>query len=401
MNCRVLERGSLQWLVAVGTWAVAVLLLGPVNVLGQMKFRHHYVDRNLPGGGWGHTAAADLDRDGRPDFITGRRAGQIRWYRLDDRGRWHGHVLGDGSPSEVGAASLDVDRDGWPDLVTGGAWYRNRQEPRKRQFERLVFDPALGWVHDVVVSDLDGDGRNDVLTMSDRNNLRWYRIAADPTQRWLRHDIGPSVHAGVATGDLDGDGDLDVVRSNLWFENADGRAIRWRVHENIPFGRAQGPFPLATICRVLDLDRDGDQDLVMVENEIKGGALAWLENFDGRGSQWRRHDLPEVEPGHGAFHSLIVADFDGDGDPDVFTCEMEWIQGDGPPRWFVWENGDGSARRFKRHVVLDARLGGHEAVAADFDADGDLDVISKLWRPRKDNANDGRNYVLFLENLLR
>ena len=95
-----------------------------------------------------------------------------------------------------------------------------------------------------------------------------------------------------------------------------------------------------------------------------------------------------------------MADFDNDGDPDVFTCEMEGIPGDKPPRWFLWENVDGKGQKFVEHVILDAKLGGHAAVAADFDGDGDLDIVSKLWRPRKDNANGGKNHVDFLENLL-
>jgi hypothetical protein len=102
----------------------------------------------------------------------------------------------------------------------------------------------------------------------------------------------------------------------------------------------------------------------------------------------------------GAYHSLIVADFDNDGDLDIFSCEMEGIPGDKPPRWFLWENLDGKGQKFVEHVVLDAGLGGHAAVAADFNGDGCLDIVSKLWRPRKDNANGGKNHVDFLENLL-
>jgi hypothetical protein len=55
---------------------------------------------------------------------------------------------------------------------------------------------------------------------------------------------------------------------------------------------------------------------------------------------------------------------------------------------------------FVERVILDARLGGHEAVAGDVDGDGDLDLCGKLWRPRQ-NANGGRNHVDSLENLLR
>jgi len=368
----------------------------------EITFRHHFVDRELPGSSWGQTAVADLDRDTRPDFITGRSRGEIWWYRLDDQNRWVRHRLGEQSPSDVGGAALDVDGDGWMDFVTGGAWYRNTSQPRTELFERIVFDPDLASVHDVVLADLDGDKRVDVLTMSDKNNLRWYRITADPRQPWQRHDIGPAVHAGIGVGDLDGDGDTDVVRSNRWFENADGKGQQWTTHENIPFGNPNQPFPLGTHCKVLDVDRDGDHDLVMTENEIKGGRIAWLENTDGRGGAWRAHDLPAGDTVvRGAYHSLVVADFDNDGDPDVFTCEMEGIPGARSPRWFVWENTDGKGQQFVERVILDANLGGHVAVAADFDGDGDLDLVSKLWRPRKDNANGGNNHVDFLENLTR
>ena len=368
---------------------------------GQLQFRHHFIDRNLPGSSWGQTALADVDRDGRLDYITGQTRGPIYWYRRDASDHWTRHKLGDNSPSDVGGAALDVDGDGWVDFVTGGAWYRNTGQPRTQPFERIVFDKDLSAVHDVVAADLDGDGRADILTMSDKNNLRWYRIPKDPRQPWERHDIGPGVHAGVAVGDIDGDGDLDVARSNVWFENADGKGTRW-VQHSIPFANPNQPYPLATRCAIVDINQDGHRDLVMTENEIRAGKIAWLENVDGRGRQWKVHELPAGDSApRGAYHSLAVADFDHDGDLDVFTVEMEGIPGARPPRWFIWENVDGKGARFVEHVILDQHLGGHEAVVGDVDGDGDFDIVSKLWRPRKDNANGGRNHVDFLENLLK
>ncbi len=97
--------------------------------------------------------------------------------------------------------------------------------------------------------------------------------------------------------------------------------------------------------------------------------------------------------------AIAVREFDNDGDADVRSCEMEGIPGGAPPRWFIWENVDGKGGRFVEHTVLDKRLGGHLAVAA-IDGDGGLNLISKLWRPRNDNGNHGRNHVDLLENLL-
>ena len=365
------------------------------------RFRHHYIERDLPGDSYGQTSLVDLDRDGDLDFITGGRDARrtIYWFEYREPDVWERHVLGTLHPSDVGGTAIDVDGDGWIDHVAGGAWYRNTGRPRSEEFRRIVFDPALGAVHDVVAADLDRDGRLDIVTMSDKNNLRWYRTSPDPGRSWERIDIGAGVHAGVAVGDIDGDGDADVMRSNAWFENADGSATAWEEHP-VPFGNPGQPYPNATRCRILDLDRDGDADLVMTENEIRDGKIAWLENVDGHGRKWDVHALPrnDHDP-RGAYHSLAVADFDNDGDADIFSVEMEAIAGARSPRWFLWENVDGRGGEFVERVIFDGRLGGHEAVVADVDGDGDLDIGSKLWRPRRDNANDGRNHADFLENL--
>ena len=377
----------------------AVLALGAA-ARGDLEFRHHFIDRDLPGDSYGQTSLVDVDRDGDLDFITGGRDARrhVFWFERQASDRWVRHLLGEQHPSDVGGTAFDVDGDGWVDHVSGGVWYRNTGKPREEPFERIVFDAELAAVHDLVAADVDGDGRTDVVSMSDRNNLRWYRTGDDPRRLWARHDIGPGVHAGVAVGDIDGDGDKDVARSDLWFENADGKGTRWEGRK-IPFGNPKPPFPLATRCVIADIDRDGHNDLVMTENEVRAGRIAWLRNADGTGGRWELNEMPAGDAApRGAYHSLALADFDNDGDADVFTVEMEHIAGARQPRWFVWENTDGKGK-FVERVILDNGLGGHEAVAADVDGDGDVDIASKLWRPRRDNANDGRNHADFLENL--
>jgi hypothetical protein len=356
---------------------------------------------------YAQTALVDLDRDGRPEFVVGRQYGEIYWYDYQAPDRWTRHLLGTDSPSDVGGCALDIDGDGWPDFVTGGAWYRNPRGPG-RSFERFAFDPALTAVHDVLAADLDGDGRPEIVTMSDRNNLRYYRIPADPTQvPWPRVDVGPAVHAGATAGDVDGDGDLDLVRTDVWFENAAGDGTRWVEH---PIGPNTPPPPDfqpsfafdATFSVVCDVNGNGKQDIVFTDAEIPGGKIWWMENLDGRGRAWQRHEVAVPgDPRRGAYHTLHVGDLDGDDDFDIFSCEMEAVGGAAPPRWYIWENLDGAGGAWQEHVVLDANLGGHMAVVGDVTGNGLPDIIGKPWRASPGNAVGGQTFVVFLENLAK
>jgi hypothetical protein len=373
----------------------------------HFKFRPHVIDEGLPSGLYAQTALVDLNNDGRPEFVTGQQYGDIFWYQYHAPDRWTRHLLGTDSPSDVGATPLDVDGDGWMDLVTGGAWYRNPRDPA-RPFTRYAFDADLNAVHDVVAADLDGDGRAEIITMSDQNTLRWYKIPADPTQPWTRHDIGEPVHAGVSIGDLNGSGHRDIVRTNIWLENRNGDATEWVPH---PIGPNTPPPPDfqpyfafdATYSVVRDMNGNGKADIIFTDAEIPGGKIWWMENLDGQGLSWARHEIytwdPEAEPRRGAYHSLYVGDFDGDGDLDVFSCEMEGVPGERPPRYYIWENLDGRGGAWREHVILDANLGGHASKVGDVTGNGRLDILSKPWEARPENAVGGKLFVVFLENV--
>jgi acetyl esterase/lipase len=369
----------------------------------RVRFQHHFADRELAGRTWGQTALADLDSDGDLDFITGQTRGTILWYEFQAADTWMRHTLGDDSPSEVGGAAMDVNRDGRLDFVTGGAWYENPPHPRTTKFVRHVFDEKLSQVHDVRLGDIDGDGFQDVITMSDQNDVRWYKVAATPTDNWSFLTIGPSVHSGLSTGDLDGDGDTDVVRSNVWFENQRA-GEEWTAHTMTePWGdKAITWQDNATQTRTADLNGDGRLDVVIADGENRKARIGWLEApADPRAGKWITHLLPKTDTAaRGAYHSLHVADFDNDGHLDIFSAEMELFCGDLPPRWFVWEGIDGRGT-FREAVILDARLGGHEAVCGDVDGDGDLDICSKEWQATDANANGGHNHFDFLENRMR
>lgn len=366
----------------------------------KFKFKHSFIDTELTGECYGQTALTDIDRDGVLEFITGRKLGAIYWYDYTASGKWTRYLLGEDSPSDVGGIALDVDGDGWVDFVTGGAWYRNSRDPRNKSFEKIIFDSELKSVHDIVAGDIDGDGEMEIITMSDQNDLRWYKIPEDPEKPWEMHFIGPSVHAGVSVGDIDGDGDLDIVRSDVWFENVNGDGSLWLEHKIGHFGASEGWQENATLSYVCDINKDGHNDIVIADAEIKGARIYWMENVDGKGLDWKRHVLPQSdEDDRGAYHTLCVADFDNDGDLDIFSCEMEAVAGDRLPRWFIWENSDGKGEQFIEHIILDCGLGGHEAVVGDITGNGKLDICGKLWAPRMDNAIGGKMHVDFLENI--
>jgi hypothetical protein len=391
---------------------LATIWLGGKASGAEFQFRHHFIDRSLPVteklvGDYGLTALVDLDRDRDLDFVMGGRPfnpSQLYWFEYQGADNWVRHLVGTNYLSDVGLAALDVDGDGWPDLVCSGVWYRNPGRPREQAFERIGFDENAAGAHDVLVADVDGDGKPDVIMMGDErtklNALCWYSIPANPRQPWVRHPIGPPVHGAITpsgVADLDGDGDLDIIRADTWFENKDGKGLEWVAHKNVPMGR-KGPFGICVRTAVADLDGDGQLEIIIADADIEDSKVAILENADGKGGRWTQIELPQSFT-YGSLHALAVADFNGDGKPDIVVNEQEELlpAGRENPRWVIWENLGGN--RFAERIILDTKLGGHELQVGDVDGDGDIDICSKAWGPRPWNGNGGKMHVDFLENM--
>ncbi|MBW7998317.1 MAG: VCBS repeat-containing protein, partial [Candidatus Glassbacteria bacterium] len=250
------------------------------TVSGRSWFSHHFIQRELEGDAWGQTALCDIDRDGDLDFITGRRGGAVVWFEFREAGDWARHGIAELSPSDVGGVMLDVDRDGWADMVAGGSWFRNPAGSFDSLWVEHVFDPGLRSVHDIVAADLNGDGMAEIVTMagemqgvtrSETKDLRYYLIAENPAGPWTKVKIGNFVHSGLAVADIDGDGDVDIVRSDIWLEN-DGSGGGWEPHQIAGIE----DWDHASQAAVADIDRDGRLDVVLAEGEISGARVAWF-----------------------------------------------------------------------------------------------------------------------------
>lgn len=371
--------------------SLAIVLVAATANAQNFNFELHEIGRH--GELMGQTALIDLDKDGDLDWVYGLR-GELFWYEFQDADHWLHHKLGSGAKTDVGGCPIDINQDGWVDFMVGNAWYENTGNPQKDGFE---LHPGIGTLtaHDNVAVDIDGDSKLDILAVSNdpgQKLLMWYKTDTVPNKKWEAIQIGEGIHGGIGPkgyGDLDGDGDMDVVRGNAWFENGDGKGGRWAAHQTlIPSGgNRPDKYGLALKSWVIDLDKDGDLDVIEAEADTQNGRIFWFENTDNA-QEWIYRGISKEQTGQD-FHSLAVADFDNDGDMDIFS-------GGGPLssneiEMYIWENKNSDGSLWVEHLLYTGKMC-HEAVAADVDGDGDFDICTKPW--------NGDNLHLFLENKL-
>jgi hypothetical protein len=209
------------------------------------------------------------------------------------------------------------------------------------------------------IGDLDGDGDPDVVFANpQRNNSEiWYNdgsgVLTDSGQKLTMYGHG------VVIDDFDADGDLDafiachqfVTGSKLYLNDGTGRML----DSTQEFGDSSIS---ASDVNLVDLNGDGHSDLHVVYYSISGLPDRIYLN-DGNG-QFSDRGLALVED------TIAWGDLDGDGDLDYFG--KRWGSG-----YLVQLNQDGGVSPGWQLDDPQSNLG---AVAlADFDGDGDLDAL--------------------------
>lgn len=334
----------------------------------------------------GQSSLVDMDKDGDLDLVVGSSGGSVWWFEYQAADKWIRHLIGDHCLTDKGGVTIDIDGDGWLDHVAGGTWYRNTGDPTK-PFER--FENGVIYAYDMIAGDINGDGTQDIVAMSPQEGLFWFDFSSAPKKKWKKVRIGDGVPGGIAPygiADMDNDGDNDIVRSNVWYENLTGDGTKWKIHRTISFVDNLGKFANSSRVFVIDWDKDGDIDIVQAVSNNAKCKLAWHANKDGKGINWFTHYIASETTQD--LHSLCVADFDNDGDLDIFSGAGP-MTSDLRKRCFIWENTDGAGTSWTQHEILN----GYEsidAVAGDVDGDGDIDICIKPWKG---------NTVYFLRNM--
>ena len=301
----------------------------------------------------------DIDGDGDLDAVVAKNVDSARYWMNDGQGNFTVNSI-DVTP----AAGVDVvtglfDGDADEDfllIVDGGNYMPHRGsvsggQPLAAFVERAIPAAAAWESGRASTGDVDGDGKLDIVVPDNAGMTHVLRSTGGAGFE-LASSFGMAGATGGDLFDANGDGNLDylqrigdagVTTDELWLGAGDGT-----------FTNSGELLGLDTFAAG-DLDGDGDGDLIVI-------SATALETWDGDGAG---NYLASGQVVMGAFGTDVhVADLDGDGDRDVVATTATTIE--------LFEN-DGLGTFVNSATIVAADT--TSSALADLDSDGDLDLV--------------------------
>ncbi len=217
----------------------------------------------------------------------------------------------------------------------------------------------------VELGDMDGDGDLDIVVTSIYDGaVRWYENDGSAKPSFEAHEVisGDGFKYGVSLADMDGDGDMDIVSSGnklTWYEN-DGSSEPTYTPRDIPKSGGTGR-------EIFLADMDGDGDMDIVDTSGSDDTVKWYVNDGSSNPSFKEVGISTNSNGAQDVH---VDDIDGDGDLDILVAaqdanSIEW-----------YENSGGGNPNWEKTVITNQLSSVTGVTAADMDGDGDLDILS-------------------------
>lgn len=328
----------------------------------------------------GNMAMADYDNDGDLDLFVGGRVIAGRYpepassflFRNDD-GTFSLDKQNSSRFAQIGLVSSgvfsDIDSDGDADLILAVEWgviavFKNKGGLFEDATHALGLDEFTGWWNGVATGDLNGDGKMDIIATNWGLNSKFRASKMYPLK--------------IYYGDFDHNGTLDAIQAY-----ADTTRQKYVPETSLVLIGQALPY---AVSRIKSFEQFGNASI----DDILGGRareakILSANNlastvFINNGEKFLPQLLPDEAQFAPAFYAG-VADFDGDGKEDVFLSQnffatnIETARNDGGRGLWLKGDGDGGLQAVPGQVS-GVKVYGEQRGAAlgDFNADGRIDV---------------------------